>query len=159
MYSGKRDGFAASTFHSKCNGQGRTLTIIKSNSHLFGGYTEQTWHNYDYNSNLIIKARNDPKSFIFSIKNDYEHLYRPFIMEPKTGVNGIIYTQPESGPIFGAGHDLYISNYCNSNSESYANLGNTYLFSFFPQGTSQANNFLAGSNRFMCEEIEVYRIY
>lgn len=158
MYSGKRDGFAASTFHSKCDGQGRTLTIIKSNSHLFGGYTEQTW-SYYVGPNNYVNYRADSKSFIFSIKNDYEHLYRPFIMEPKAGVNGVIYTQPGSGPIFGTGHDLYISNYCNSNSESYANLGNTYLFSFFAQGTSQANNFLAGSNRFMCEEIEVYRIY
>ena len=39
----KTDGWAASTFHSNCNGRGPTVTIIKVNSYIFGGYTDVSW--------------------------------------------------------------------------------------------------------------------
>ena len=37
------DGWAASTFHSKCDGRGPTVTIIKVNDDIFGGYTDVSW--------------------------------------------------------------------------------------------------------------------
>ena len=37
------DGWAASTFHSKCDGRGPTVTIIKVNDYIFGGYTDVSW--------------------------------------------------------------------------------------------------------------------
>ena len=37
------DGWAASTFHSNCDGRGPTVTIIKVNSYIFGGYTDVSW--------------------------------------------------------------------------------------------------------------------
>ena len=39
----KTDGWAASTFHSNCDGKGPTVTIIKVGSYIFGGYTDLTW--------------------------------------------------------------------------------------------------------------------
>ena len=39
----KTDGWAASTFHSKCDGKGPTVTIIKVGSYIFGGYTGVSW--------------------------------------------------------------------------------------------------------------------
>ena len=39
----KTDGSAASTFHDKCDGKGPTVTIIKSGSYIFGGYTDLSW--------------------------------------------------------------------------------------------------------------------
>ena len=39
----KTDGSAASTFHNKCDGKGPTVTIIKSGSYIFGGYTDLSW--------------------------------------------------------------------------------------------------------------------
>ena len=39
----KTDGWAASTFHSNCDGRGPTVTIIKVNSYIFGGYTDVSW--------------------------------------------------------------------------------------------------------------------
>jgi len=39
----KTDGSAASTFHNNCDGKGPTVTIIKSGSYIFGGYTDQSW--------------------------------------------------------------------------------------------------------------------
>ena len=38
-----RDGSAASTFHSLCNGKGPTVTIIKVNQNIFGGYVSVSW--------------------------------------------------------------------------------------------------------------------
>ena len=37
------DGSAASTFHSNCDGKGPTVTIIRSGSYIFGGYTDKSW--------------------------------------------------------------------------------------------------------------------
>ena len=39
----KTEGWAASTFHSKCDGKGPTVTIIKVGSYIFGGYTDVSW--------------------------------------------------------------------------------------------------------------------
>ena len=44
----KTDGSAASTFHSNCDGKGPTVTIIKSGSYIFGGYTDVSWHGSEY---------------------------------------------------------------------------------------------------------------
>lgn len=38
------DGWAATTFHSNCDGKGPTVTIIKVNDYIFGGYTDVSWY-------------------------------------------------------------------------------------------------------------------
>ena len=44
-----RDGWAASTFHSKCDGKKPTLTIVQvpkdNKSYVFGGYATESWEN------------------------------------------------------------------------------------------------------------------
>ena len=40
----KTDGWAASTFHSNCDGKGPTVTIMKVNNYIFGGYTDVSWY-------------------------------------------------------------------------------------------------------------------
>ena len=37
------NGWAASTFHSRCDGKGPTVTIIKVGRYIFGGYTSVSW--------------------------------------------------------------------------------------------------------------------
>ena len=54
----KTDGWAASTFHSNCDGRGPTVTIIKVNDSIFGGYTDVSW------SSKYISAI----KFIFSVQ-------------------------------------------------------------------------------------------
>ena len=39
----KTDGWAASTFHSNCDGKGPTVTIVQVGSYIFGGYTDRSW--------------------------------------------------------------------------------------------------------------------
>ena len=45
LYRASRDGFAASAFHSNCDYQGPTVTIVKSGANRFGGFTEESWKN------------------------------------------------------------------------------------------------------------------
>ena len=43
LYRASRDGFAAECFHSRCDNNGPTVTIVKSGEYIFGGFTEQSW--------------------------------------------------------------------------------------------------------------------
>jgi len=44
IYRASRDGWAATNFHSCCDGKGPTVTVAKSSgSYIFGGYTEEHW--------------------------------------------------------------------------------------------------------------------
>ena len=38
----KTDGWAASTFHSNCDGKCPTVTIVQVGSYVFGGYTDKS---------------------------------------------------------------------------------------------------------------------
>ena len=43
LYRGSLHGFKGSDFHSKCDNNPKTLTIIKATTgNIFGGYTEAT---------------------------------------------------------------------------------------------------------------------
>ncbi|XP_073251059.1 uncharacterized protein [Porites lutea] len=56
------DGWAASTFHSRCDSKGPTVTIIRVGRYIFGGYTSISWGSgsgYRYDSN----------AFLFSLVN------------------------------------------------------------------------------------------
>ena len=37
------DGWAAETFHSGCDGEGPTVTIVRVGQYIFGGYTSISW--------------------------------------------------------------------------------------------------------------------
>ena len=39
----KTDGWAASTFHSNCDGKGPTVTIVQVGNYTFGGYVDKSW--------------------------------------------------------------------------------------------------------------------
>ena len=43
LFRASRDGFAASTFHSKCDNKGPTITVVTSGGNIFGGFTEKAW--------------------------------------------------------------------------------------------------------------------
>lgn len=61
----------------------------------------------------------------------------------------IVFTS-SSGPIFGAGADLLISNNCNSNMDSYSNLPHTY------DGDGASPAVLMGDYNFTVADYEVF---
>ena len=82
---------------------------------------------------------------------------------PQTGISSSsraysIYCSPGYGPSFGEGHDIYISDYASSNSNSYSNLGATYSPpSGYSYDSTFARTFLAGTNyNFRPDEVETF---
>lgn len=93
-------------------------------------------------------------SFLFSLKNDLNQQYKMFLYR---NYQYAIHRHNERGPIFGGSHDLLIYNNCHTNTNSYSVLGGSYRPpNGYGYGSSQANNFLAGSHNFKCDEYEVF---
>lgn len=66
LYRGSKDGFSSAIFHSKCDGKGPTLTIIKSKDHgrMFGGFTDIAWGRTGGGKSYM------GRSFLFSVRDD-----------------------------------------------------------------------------------------
>ncbi|XP_068705736.1 uncharacterized protein [Montipora foliosa] len=147
-----RDGWASSTFHILCDGKGATVTIIKVNQYIFGGYASISWGS-------SCSYRYDATAFLFSLRN--KPGWAPTKL-PQTGLYSSrrtysIYDCNGHGPTFGGGHDIYISNLASSGTSSYSNLGHDYGP---PAGhayrSTFARTFLAGTYHFRPTEVEVF---
>ncbi len=150
LYRATRDGFTSQAFHSKCDGKGNTITIIKSHlNYVFGGFASSAWNS----SNTWI---NDPNAFLFSLRRAGVSFKDIFTV--KSAVDAL-YRHSGYGPIFGGGHDIHICNQSNTNFGSYSNFGHSYNL---PDGYTKGGNakdFLAGNyNQWTTTEIEVYQI-
>ena len=137
LYKLTRDGDSASTFHSQCDDQGNTLSLIRNTKGFrCGGFTTQNW----CSSGSYI---NDDNAFLFSL--DYKECYFNY-----DGVNAI-YDYSSYGPTFGSGNDLCIANECSQNYESYCNFPYSY--------DGIRNRILSGGYyNFKVQEIEVFKI-
>ena len=91
-------------------------------------------------------------SFIFSLL-DKERL-APF-KSMVTNTSFAIYREPDYGPTFGVGHDIYIADNANQNANSYANFGTSYSL---PNGITDSSTILAGTRYFSPDEVEVFYI-
>lgn len=147
LYRGTRDGFRAKNFHFYCDRKGATLTLIQSEKNLiFGGFASKSWKSREKG-----EFQSDPEAFIFSLSKQTKHeLNEKFI-------NKAIYFCENNGPVFGAGFDICISEKCNKDKESFANLGISYEIDeeFSPD---QGRQYLAGEVYFNVKEIEVFKI-
>ncbi|CAH3173153.1 unnamed protein product [Porites evermanni] len=148
------DGWAASTFHSRCDNKGPTVTIIRvGGTYIFGGYTKLSWSS-------SCQTRYDSQAFLFSLVN--KPGWAP-VKLPQTGQHSSndlsIYDCSSYGPIFGGGHDIIIADYASSSSSSNANLGHTYSPpSGYNYGDTFTQTFLAGGSNyyFTPDEIETF---
>jgi TLD len=113
LFSGLRDGFDAAKFHSLCDGKGPTLVVVETKDRrVFGGFTSKPWGTGNtYHA--------DEHAFLFSW--DWKEIYRQH-----QNHNKAVYHGSANGPIFGGGHDLAVSNLCQSNNSSCMVLNNTY---------------------------------
>jgi hypothetical protein len=151
LYKATRDGFEASSFHSKCDGKANTVTIIKSNyNNVFGGYTSAAWSSF---SGFI----SDANAFIFSLRRNgvsYSDKFR--IRTPADA----IFSMGGYGPTFGAGADLSVADKSNVSTSSNSDFGYTYyLPSGYSYGTANTKSFLAGTDKgWLTTEIEVFQI-
>ena len=147
LYRASQNGVEAVQFHSKCDHQPNTFIVIKStNGNVFGGYTQADW-----SGDWIQK--NDPNAFIFSFVNTDD---KPVVMKCNDPTNAI-YCVSGCGPVFGKdGLDFSIHGNSRGNKSNYSNLGKSYSHPQYAYGSDEAKSFLAGSNKFLTLEIEVF---
>ena len=147
LYRGSTDGFSSPKFHSICNGKPNTITFIKANNFIFGGYTPIEW-----NSSGGYKC--DVDTFIFSLTNPSGIPIKFNNAKPQYSVDD----SSNYGPTFGGGNDIYISDNCNSNANSYSNLGHSFSGCPHKFESVEAKTFLCGSYKFRVEELEVWQL-
>ena len=148
IYRATTDGFAAASFHTKCDNQPKTLTIVKASSgDIFSGYTSVAW---DSTGNY--KA--DPNAFLFSLINVR---FAPQLMPVKAGGANSIFCNASYGQTFGSGHDILISNNSNLTNSSRSYLS-SYNFTTPVNGLNPTQTFLAGSSNLKTSEIEVFKL-
>ncbi|XP_078350446.1 uncharacterized protein LOC144635232 [Oculina patagonica] len=145
LFRASRDGFAAATFHSKCDNKGATVTIVKSGNNIFGGFTEVPWASQG-------KWTTCRDAFLFSMVNPRGLGPTKMPLKSQQQQYGI-YCDCSCGPTFGGGHDLYISDNANTNTSSYSTLGNTYEC---PPG--QQDTFFTDGRYFTVTNYEVFAL-
>jgi len=146
-YQATVNSWSSYTFHSKCDGKGPTVTIIRVGKYIFGGYTSLSW------SYSCVGYRYDSATFLFSLVN--KPGWQPLKLDQTGGYS--IYSCSSYGPTFGNGHDIYIANNAASNTNSYTYLGINYNPPRgYSSGSSSTRSFLAGSYKFRPDEVEVF---
>ena len=56
-YVAPRHGWNVSSFHELCDNMAPTLTIVRKDNYLFGGFTEKSWEGKSIAQNVIVFLR------------------------------------------------------------------------------------------------------
>jgi hypothetical protein len=136
LYRSSRDGLRGQSFHSKCDNNGRTITIIETNNGgIVGGYTDAAWVSKTYGDYLHAN-----KAFLFAVSGF--GLSSPCKLKMKNNSSATaIYCQTIHGPTFGGGHDLLV----NGSTVTF-NTGSTY------------NSCTNINGKYKIKEMEVFRV-
>ncbi|KAL7552051.1 hypothetical protein ACHAWF_015682 [Thalassiosira exigua] len=143
LYRSSRDGLSPVSFHSKCDNQGCTLTVIETtDGFVLGGYSNTPWTSVDN-----YKAAD--KAFLFVLSGN--DVTSPCKMKLKNGNDGnAVYHNSGYGPTFGGGNDLKVEG-------SYVDLRFGWTYEYGPSGRlTTPNN--GRYSRFAIKEMEVFRV-
>jgi len=144
LYRASKDGWQGKAFHSRCDAQGATLTVIKSygsevfGSSVFGGYADVAWNSEG-------GCIGDPHAFLFAMKVN-GHPVKMTLSTPDEALS----CSPEDGPTFGVGKDIHV--YGNTNRVST----NIQLDQLPPGVTLESN--ITGCGTCQVQEVEVFRV-
>jgi len=143
LYRSSRDGRKDSTFHSKCDNKGPTLTVIETTEeHIIGGYSDVNWYrNYNYNSQQHHQSN---KAFLYAISKNGEFTPSKMKLNGSSNEYAIYSGQNGYGPTFGVGYDFRVHG-----QTLYLKTGNTYQ-----SPPSQ----LLGSRTLNIKEMEVFQV-
>ncbi|CAF2225380.1 unnamed protein product [Rotaria magnacalcarata] len=146
IYRGSRDGFDSNAFHTRCDNQGSTMTVVRStNNYLFGGYASVGWTS-TYGAYI-----NDPRAFLFTLTNPHNIPPTKYLVKPDKVAYALQYSN-DYGPIFG-GCDITLFTNSNSNQSSLVNFPYFYV-----DTTGQAKNTFTGTANFTTLDIEVFKV-
>ena len=142
LFSTGKNGDSTSSFHYYCDGVFPTVSVVLDTSgRRFGGYSTQNW----CQSAVGGTYSTAPESFIFNLSNKQK-----YGLSNKFDTNAI-YRHNSYGPTFGGGHDLYLSNSCKSNTNSYCNKS-----AYNTGGNNLLGN--SGQTNFQVSYYEVYHV-
>jgi hypothetical protein len=128
-------------FHGKCDSKGPTVIVIKANGHIFGGYVSIDW---DCSGSF----KTDTKSFIFSLTNP-----KKYNVVPATNYWAIYAVSGTLSFYFGYPGDIVIKQPFLNDSSNSCKVGACYR-----SGNVEDNDFLAGSETFKVDEMEVFQV-
>ena len=135
IFKASKDGFRVKDFHNYCDGKDNTLTLVKTKTgRRFGGFTDQKWDQSGSN-------KSGSNGFLFSL--DFKEIY--YNNNSSYNIQG----NSSYGPYFG--NDFYIGDNCNSGYNS-SDSSNCYYT------TNSKTYALAGENKYIVEDYEVYQI-
>ncbi|CAH3178267.1 unnamed protein product, partial [Porites lobata] len=140
-YRASKHGRYDFIFHQRCNGKNNTLTIIKKDEYVFGGFTDISWERTE-------RYRETSNAFIFSLRNNEQ--LGPFKSMVKESSHAI-YNWKYTGPAFGK-TDIRI-NYTPRGRTSSSHLGTSYCA---PSEVKNPSTVLAGTTKFDPDEVEVF---
>ncbi|CDW79390.1 tldc domain-containing protein [Stylonychia lemnae] len=148
LYKASEDGFKAEDFHQKCDNKGPTVAFVLSEfGQVFGGYTSQEWKTPE----SFFQQNADEKAFIFSLTKNTKHdQYQ----------NNEYAVQHFRNQLINFGMtEIQIKDSCNDRRTSQSNIGSTYLPpKEIKYGDQKAEEYLAGQEKFIVLEIEVYSV-
>jgi len=99
LYSFTRDGCGLQPFHSKCDNQGPTLTVLYNpQGSVYGGYTSLAWQSLSPG-----QWKQDDLAFLFQLVFSNQKLCRKF---PSNKTDKSVYQYSLNGPYFGSGPGL-----------------------------------------------------
>jgi len=144
IYRASVHGYESQTWHSKVDGTGPNLVLIKnSNNKVFGGYHHAGWiANGSYSAA-------DPNNFLFQVD---ENMKFPYI----STTNNAVYSVPGYGPTFGGNHDLYIHPSPKNNNGSYCRMPNTNYYD--TRNFTQDRFCGSTTDNWRVEEMESFRV-
>lgn len=102
LYRATREEFKGRHFHSHCDNQGASITIIKdAQGYIFGGYTSMSWTSPD-----SWVSSSDPSAFLFTLKNPHSIPPTKYPIK-KLHVSRAIFCSITHGPLFGSDLEVY----------------------------------------------------
>jgi hypothetical protein len=140
IYRATRDGEA--NFHAFCDNKGPTVVIISANGHVFGGYISIEW-----DSSGAFKT--DTKAFVFSLTKP-----KKYPVWQATNYWAIYAVTGTLTFYFGYPGDIIIKNPFLNDFTNSCKVGPCYRSS-----QTEDNEFLAGSETFKVDEMEVFQVH
>ncbi|CAG7724587.1 unnamed protein product [Allacma fusca] len=123
IYRASLHGYEADSFHNHCDGIAPTyvVALIQNTKWICGGFSDVAW-----SRSKTPRYATSTKAFLFCFDGNSSSSRAEPVKFNVVKKHFALCHDSNSGPIFGAGADLYISSNCNNNSDSYSNLPHSY---------------------------------
>jgi hypothetical protein len=144
LFSSLKHGANAQAFHARCDGQGRTLTLVKdADNNVFGGFTSQSW------TSTAWEWVEDTAACLIRVTSPHGEAPVVFPAAPESRQS--IVCSVQYGPTFGSGMCINgnFDNECITcvDNEAYINTTNTHGYKV-----------MTGNRQFKPIVVEVYRV-